>query len=66
LGEEETLYGDVNTDGVIDALDLGLFKRYMLTMDGSGISMTNADVNQDGYIDAIDFAQIKKLILSNK
>lgn len=62
-GEEETLLGDVNSDGIIDALDLSLLKVYMLTMDGSVISVKNADINQDGFVDAIDFAGLKKLLL---
>lgn len=65
-GEVEVpLYGDVNTDGLIDSIDLALFKKYLLTMDESSISIKNADINQDGFVDAIDFALIKKLLLSN-
>ena len=62
-GEEEILYGDVNTDGVIDAIDLGLLKKYLLSMDEDTISIKNADLNQDGFVDAIDFAQLKKILL---
>jgi hypothetical protein len=62
-GEEEIIYGDVNTDGVIDAIDLGLLKKYLLSMDEDTISIKNADLNQDGFVDAIDFAQLKKILL---
>lgn len=62
-GEETILCGDVNIDGRIDALDLSIFKRYLLAVDDSGLSMKNADVNQNGDVDSIDFALLKKLIL---
>lgn len=52
---EDILYGDVNADGVVDAIDATLAVRFAVgsaTFDDSQISA--ADVNGDGVVDAID------------
>lgn len=55
--------GDLNSDNNIDAIDLALCRKYLLTQNSDGINLTNADMNGDGYIDAIDFALLKKALL---
>lgn len=58
------MLGDVNEDSKIDALDMGLIKKYLL---GSGelskTGLANADVNKDGAVDALDMVLVKKYIL---
>lgn len=61
----ERLYGDVNLDWKLDAIDYGLVKRavlgtYSIT---SEQVMNAADVNQDGVVNAIDYLLIKRSIL---
>lgn len=55
--------GDVNEDGVIDAIDFAKLKMYLLNS-ATVINKVNADVNEDGSIDAIDFAKLKIRILT--
>lgn len=55
----DTLAGDCNNDGEIDAADLALLKKYIagLTSEGTGF-----DCNSDGYVNATDLALLKKFI----
>ncbi len=56
--------GDVNGDKVIDALDVAMFKQYLLgkiTVTPEALKMM--DFNNDNSVDAIDFALFKKMIL---
>ena len=62
--DPDTLIGDVNGDGSIDALDLATLKIYLLNS-STTIDSDNADLNIDGAIDAIDFAQLKIKLLSD-
>ncbi len=56
------VYGDVNVDGSVDALDLALVKSHLLG--NSSIGNTSlADVNADKTIDAIDFSLYKQYLL---
>lgn len=57
-----TKYGDVNTDGNIDAIDFALLKSYLLGV-GMSIDTKAADLNLDGSIDSIDFAVLKQYLL---
>lgn len=62
--EVVTTKGDVNDDGVVDALDFSLLKKYLL--DGkANINLKNADLNDDGFIDSLDFVALKKVLLEN-
>lgn len=54
--------GDVNSDGLVDSLDLALLKQYILY--GISVDKDNADMNSDGDINAIDFAQLKLKLLN--
>ncbi|EPR08089.1 right-handed parallel beta-helix repeat-containing protein [Ruminiclostridium papyrosolvens] len=60
------LVGDVNGDGIVDALDFALFKKRM--MDSSydfpvEDDMWAADLNGDNEINALDFALFNKYML---
>ena len=62
------IYGDVNGDGEIDAVDYTLIKNDI--MDVKKLTDTNmkltADVNGDGEIDAVDYTLIKNDIMDVK
>jgi hypothetical protein len=60
------IYGDLNGDGNVDALDNALMKQYLLGMisgfpNPQGLSA--ADVNKSGSVDALDFAMMKQYLL---
>lgn len=60
------IYGDVNDDKVVDALDFGIMKSYLLKMTGSMPSeywQKAGDLNLDGKIDSIDFSYLKMYLL---
>ncbi|NLP26138.1 MAG: hypothetical protein GX365_02135 [Clostridiales bacterium] len=59
--EVNFIIGDVNYDGVINALDLSLAKRNLF---GGNYELT-ADVNQNGVVDEDDIAQIKAFLLGS-
>ena len=52
--DEEILPGDMNYDGVIDARDLSLLKRYLLTEFPDSKAEKAGDFNQDGKLTADD------------
>ncbi|EGD45884.1 glycoside hydrolase family 9 [Ruminiclostridium papyrosolvens DSM 2782] len=60
--DPEILYGDVNSDKSVDALDLAAIKLYLLG-GSSSIDVKAADTYKDGTIDAIDLATLKKFLL---
>ncbi len=60
--DPEILYGDVNSDKSVDALDLAALKKYLLGGSAS-IDVKAADTYKDGNIDAIDMATLKKFLL---
>lgn len=60
------LYGDVNDDKAVDAIDFALVKQYLagqISTFPSKDGLRLADVNIDGSVDAIDLAMIKKYLL---
>jgi hypothetical protein len=57
------LYGDVNNDMSIDAMDLALSRKFLLTRESALININAADVNADSSIDAIDYELIKQYLL---
>lgn len=61
-GTETILYGDVNNDKQVDAIDFAVLKKYLLNNEEK-IALKNADVNKDGEINAIDFANLKLYLL---
>ncbi|QNU65467.1 cellulosome protein dockerin type I [Ruminiclostridium herbifermentans] len=62
------VYGDVNGDNIVDAIDFAIIKQYLMgqisTFPGKN-GMKLADVNNDGSVDAIDFATVKMFLLGN-
>lgn len=62
----QQLYGDVNGDNTVDAIDFALIKQYLMgqlsTFPGKD-GMKLADVNSDNSVDALDFAVVKKYLL---
>lgn len=62
---EVAIYGDVNGDGDINAIDYVRIRKYIMnTASLSGVYSTSADVNKDGNIDAIDYVRIRKYIMN--
>ena len=57
------IFGDVNEDNNIDALDLAAIKRYLLTQGDILLNTERADVNGDGSVDALDYALLKQYLL---
>ncbi|WP_296795921.1 carbohydrate binding domain-containing protein [Ruminococcus sp.] len=68
-GNGSTLYGDVNTDGVVNILDAVLVKQYIKNPNKTYISMqgiVNADVNNVGDgITADDATAIQKYVVGS-
>ena len=60
------LYGDLNSDGVINALDFALMKKYLLSGVSDNVNLSAADVNADGVVNAIDLALLKSYLLGIK
>lgn len=61
LGEEKTIYGDVNEDGKVNSRDIAFIQRLVVL---NGEYTDKADVNHDGKINSRDIAYIQKLIIS--
>ena len=59
------IYGDVNEDGKISALDYALIKNHIMDVQEieDETQKAVADVNCDGKISAIDYAFIKNHIM---
>ena len=58
------IYGDVNGDGNIDAVDYVKVKNYILGKSKiTGAYLVSSDVNKDGVVDAVDYVKIKNQIL---
>lgn len=53
------MYGDLNEDKLIDAIDLALLKKCILE---NNQSLKSADVDGNGSVDAIDFVYMKKFL----
>lgn len=66
--KEETitiLYGDVNKNGTVNALDIRDLKRYLAKWDGydaTVLDITAADVNDDGKVNALDIRDLKRYL----
>lgn len=61
---EVVIYGDVNGDGKVSAVDYMKIKNYILKKSTiKGANLEAADVNKDGKISAVDYMKIKNHIL---
>ena len=59
------VYGDVNGDGIINIIDLGMVDRYILNAyDITGMNLKACDVNRDGVVNIIDLGMIDRQILN--
>ena len=56
------LYGDLNSDGSVNSLDFGIYRRYLLGM-GDLNDIIIADLNGDGNANSIDFAYLRQYLL---
>lgn len=60
------IYGDVDGDGLISAVDYVLVKNHIMGSNVlSGASAIAADVNRDGLISAVDYVNIKNYIMGS-
>lgn len=60
----DVMYGDVNTDGEVDILDVIAVNKYLLgSVDLSKQAQKNADVNNDNKIDPTDSLNILKRVV---
>lgn len=58
-----SMYGDLNQDGSIDAIDYALMKGYILS--GTELPKPSlADLDADGNINAIDYSLLKQYLLN--
>ncbi len=56
------LYGDLNSDGLVNSIDFAAYRRYLLgTADLNDI--ITADLNGDGNANSIDFAFLRQYLL---
>jgi hypothetical protein len=63
---QSTMYGDLNNDSTVDAIDYSLLKGYLLKKINSFPSAegkTAADVDLNGSIDALDLSTLKQYLL---
>ena len=60
------LYGDINSDGKINSIDLLKVQKHILKDSMlNGVYLESADVNKDGNINAIDLLKVQKHILGD-
>ena len=70
VSEEETvtiIYGDVNNNGKVNALDVRDIKRYLAGWDGydeTTLNLSAGDVNGNGKVNALDVRDIKRHLAS--
>lgn len=59
------LPGDVDEDGIVNIQDVTLLIDYLLGIETSPFSLTNADVNQDQTINIADVTKLIDILLQN-
>ena len=60
----ESVYGDVDNNGVVNAMDLMKLKQYLLLIVGKE-EVPNGDLNKDGKINAVDMVRLVQLLLED-
>ncbi len=61
--ENETLYGDINSDGVVNYSDVDILKKAIFGIGSLTESeFLSADLNGDGKLNSFDLAKISKLV----
>ena len=61
---EEIKYGDIDSDGDVNSIDLAILTRYILGLiDGSKINLKTVDLNGDKEVDTIDYTLLKRYVL---
>ena len=60
----EFILGDLNSDKIVNAVDLSCMKMYLLNLDVN-IDEKAADVNKDRKTDIRDLVRLKKKLVSN-
>ncbi|ADL52801.1 cellulase family glycosylhydrolase [Clostridium cellulovorans] len=58
----QIIYGDLNNDKKVNAIDFALMKKYILD-NSTPIDLKIADLNGDGKVNALDYAVFKKFLL---
>ena len=64
--DEDVLPGDLNFDGMIDARDLTLLKRYLMTEFPSRKAEKAGDMDQDGKLTAADAKDHAKYLTTQR
>ena len=64
--DEYIMMGDVNTDGIVNVVDVVTLTGWLLNRDGISIANANADMDADGRISAFDLAALKMKLTSQK
>ncbi len=60
----DALFGDINMDAKVDAIDYAFLKKHLLGMgDLTGDALRSADVNHDNAVDALDLSILKQYLL---
>ncbi|MBQ9957289.1 MAG: polysaccharide deacetylase family protein [Ruminococcus sp.] len=66
LKKSETVFGDVNVDGVFNIADAVALQSFLLNRRAEGVSAwENGDFNGDGMLDVFDLCAMKKAITEN-
>ena len=61
----DTIYGDVNGDGLVNVTDVGMVIDHILEQMPSGFIVEIADINDDGVVNVTDVGLIINIILSD-
>jgi len=62
--ETKVTYGDVNSDGTINLLDMILLKSYLTENNTKGFSVEAADVDDDGEVSAKDAVELSMYLMN--
>ncbi len=64
--DDYLLLGDVNTDGVLDDVDVKTLQDYLLARPDASISATHADMDGSGTVNGFDLTILKATLTSRK